>query len=261
MDALGHALQGAAAGAPRRLARADVLLVVGGGGTLGSALLTRALACGRFARVQALVARPLASALRGFEPLPAARLGLRLRADSAVVVYERARRSNGRDDAFVQPQPTELAALAAQLRHGGVRRLLVIVPHAPALLPQALKGGLATLDEGRVAALGFEQLVLVRAAQALRGEPGRTWANRVAAAWWSQLAWLVPQREQPVRAVRLAELVVELVWRLPQAPPATRVLSPELLWQVAQAADGGALLAAWLTGEALPLPIVPRRRW
>jgi hypothetical protein len=63
---------------------------------------------------------------------------------------------------------------------------------------------------------------------------------------------MVPLREQPVRAVRLAELVVELAWRLPQAAPATRVLPPEVLWQAAQAADAGALLAAWLSGAALP---------
>jgi hypothetical protein len=52
MDALSQALRGAAS--PRRTARAraeDVLLVVGGGGVLGSALLARALACGRFGRV------------------------------------------------------------------------------------------------------------------------------------------------------------------------------------------------------------------
>ena len=57
MDTLELALAGAAAVAPRRAARAEVLLVLGGGGALGSALLAAALACGRFARVQALVAR------------------------------------------------------------------------------------------------------------------------------------------------------------------------------------------------------------
>ena len=127
----------------------------------------------------------------------------------------------------MQPQPTQLCELAAQLRAGGVRRLLVVVPHAPALLPQALKAGLATLDEGRVAALGFEQLLFMRAAQAAAGSLAGGWAERLAAGWLSQLAWMVPQREQPVRALRLAELAVELAWRLPHAPPATRVLAPD----------------------------------
>ena len=261
MDLMTQALRGAAAARHTIAARADVLLVVGAGGVLGSALLARALGSGRFDRVQALVAKDIASALRGFEPLPAAALGGALRADSAVIVFERARRSNGRDAAFVQPQPQQLAWLATQLRVGGVRRLMVWVPHAPALLPQALKSGLATLDEGRVAALGFEQLVFVRAAQAASGSAAAGWAQRLADGWLSQMAWMVPQRDQPVRALRLAELAVELAWRLPHAAPATRVVPPELLWQAAQATDSGALLSAWLAGEPLPQARLPARRW
>jgi len=261
MDMLTHALRAVAS--PRRTtaARADVLLVVGAGGALGSALLARALACARFGRVQALVAKDMASALRGFEPVPQAALAGPLRADSAVIVFERTRRSNGRDEAFMQPEPEQLTQLATRLRAGGVRRLMVWVPHAPALLPQALKAGLATLDEGRVAALGFEHLVFVRAARAARGSTAVGWAQRLAAGWLSQLAWMVPQREQPVRVLRLAELAVELAWRLPHAAAATRVLPPELLWQSAHCADGGALLSAWLAGEPLPLPTLPVQRW
>jgi hypothetical protein len=261
MEMLAQALRGAAAPHRTLPARAEVLLVVGGGGVLGAALLARALACGRFGRVQALVARDLASALRGFEPLPQAALGARLRADTAVIVFERARRNNGRDDAFVQPQPQQLVALATQLRAGGVRRLLVLVPHAPALLPQALKAGLASMDEGQVAALGFEQLLFVRAAQAAAGSVVGGWPQRLAAGWLSQMSWMVPQREQPVRALRLAELVVDLAWRLPQATPATRVLAPDLLWQAAHARDSGSWLALWLAGEALPAVAQPPQRW
>ena len=261
MDELQLALAGAAAAPLPRPARAEVLLVLGGGGALGSALLAAALACGRFARVQALVARGLASAMRGFEAVPATALGGPLRADTAVVVFERARRSNGRDEAFMQPQPEELVPLATRLRQGGVRRLLVVVPHAPALLPQALKHGLATLDEGRVAALGFEQLLFLRAAQAGRGAAARGWTQRFAAGWLSQMSWMVPLREQPLRTQRLAELLVELGWRLAEATPATRVLPPELLWQAAQDEDAGALFAAWLAGDPLPPPRLPRQRW
>jgi hypothetical protein len=256
-----RAATGPAAAAPARAVRAEVLLVLGGGGVLGSALLARALACGRFVRVQALVAKPLASAVRGFEPLSALRRAGRFGADTAAIVFERGRRSNGRDEAFVQPQAAQLPALAAQLRAIGVRRLLVVVPHAPALLPQALTAGLATLDEGRVAAMGFEHLLFLRTAQASSGPAAVGWAQRLAAGWLSQLAWMVPQREQPVRVQRLAELVVELAWRLPQAAPATRVLPPELLWQAAHARDGGALLGAWLAGEVLPSPPLPGQRW
>jgi hypothetical protein len=261
MDTLVHALRGANAAATRTKARAEVLLVLGGGGVLGAALLARALACGRFARVQAVVDKALASALREFEPLPAARLGAGLRADTAAIVFERARRSNGRDDAFMQPQPAQLVALAAQLREGGVRRLLVVVPHAPALLPQALKAGLASLDEGSVAAMGFEQLLFVRSAQSALADGATRWSQRLAAAWWSQLAWMVPHAERPVRAARLAELAVELAWRLAEAAPATRVLAPDVLRQAAQADDGGALLSAWLAGAPLPSVPAPAQRW
>jgi len=261
VDMLNLTLAGAASSTASRARRAEVLLVLGGGGVLGAAVLAGALASGRFARVQALVARGLASTLRDFEAVPVEHLGGRLRADTALVVFERARRSNGRDDAFVQPQPERLAALAAQLKQGGVRRLLVVVPHAPALLPEALKHGLATLDEGRVAALGFEQLLFLRAAQTGGGRAARGWARRLAAGWLAQMSWMVPERERPVRTQRLAELLVELSWRLAEAPPATRVLPPELMWQAAQQEAAGPLLAAWLAGEALPPPRLPARRW
>ena len=247
----------------RRVRGAQVLLVVGAGGVLGAAVLARALGSARFARVQALVAQPLSNTLPGFEPLPAARLDGALQAQTAVIVFERARRNNGRDDAFVQPAPQELPQIAQRLLAGGVRRLLVVVPHAPALLPQALKSGLASLDEGRVAAMGFEQLLLMRAAQSSQTQgTAAGWAQKLAAWWLSQLSWMVPQPEQPVRVVRVAELVVELAWQLRDAPTGTRVLPPELLWQAAHSADGGgALLDDWLHRRPLPPPQASAQRW
>jgi hypothetical protein len=267
MESLTPALHGALATARPSSAAAGVLLVIGGGGVLGSALLARALACGGFARVEAVVAKELSSTLRGFEPLPAASLQVGgLQATCAAIVFERVRNSNGRDDAFFQPEAAALPALAAALHAGGVRRLLVVVPHAPALLPQALKAGLASLDEAGVAALGFEQLVFLRTAQAGGGAPsaGTRWQRWGAgfAAWWlSQLRWMVPASEQPVRAVRVAELAVELALRLPGAPPGTRVLPPELLWQAARSTDAGELLGAWLDGARLPETDLPAQRW
>jgi hypothetical protein len=249
--------------AHRRARGAQVLLVVGAGGVLGAAVLARALGSARFARVQALVAQPLSNTLQGFEPLPAVRLDGALQAHTAVIVFERARRNNGRDDAFVRPAPAELPELAQRLHAGGVRRLLVVVPHAPALLPQALKSGLASLDEGRVAAMGFEQVLFMRAAQLATAQGGAVgWGHKAAAWWLSQLSWMVPQREQPVRTVRVAELAVELAWQLRDAPPGTRVLPPDLLWQAAHSADGaGALLDDWLHRRPLPSPQAPAQRW
>ncbi|HLL12582.1 MAG TPA: hypothetical protein VK570_16085 [Rubrivivax sp.] len=250
MPSLQHALQGAQfAGPTASVVPLSTLLVLGAGGTLGSALLGEALVVGRFAQVQAVVEQPVASALRGMVPLPAARMqmGADLGAESALIVFERERHSNGRDAAFLQPEPSELVALALQLRAGGVRRLVVVLPHSPALLPQALRHGLASLDEGAVAGLGFEHLVFVRAAQHVRSIAHGSWLQRLANWWLAQLRYMVPQQEQPVRAQALARCVVQLLRLLPASAPGTRVLAPETLWHAAQNEAGlEAAVRAWL---------------
>lgn len=244
MDRLQQALRGAHA-APPPLQRLQTALLAGAGGTLGSALLAEALVGGRFQRVTALSDGPLTSAMRGFATLDAEALNGPLAFDVAFLVFERWRHSNGRDDAFFQPEPAQLLPLARALHAGGVRRLLVVVPHSPALLPHALKSGLATLDEGAVAALGFEHLLFLRAAQLGPAATGGSRAQRLARWWLGQLQWMIPTQEQPVRAVKLAELAVRLAQLLPLAPQGTRVLPPELLWQAAQG-DAPALLERWL---------------
>lgn len=251
MDTLTQALRGAAQNGPVPMRRLQSALVVGAGGTLGSAVLAEALVAGRFQRVRAVVTGPLTSTLRGLSPVgvdaleaPGAAEGLGC--ELAIVVYERERHSNGRDQAFHLPDPAALLPLARQLHAAGVRRLLVVVPHAPALLPHALKAGFATLDEGAVAALGFEHLVFVRAAQASTPRAAGGRLNRFAEWWLSQLSWMVPASDQPVRAVKLAHLVVRLACSLPGATPGTRVLPPEVLQQAAQADDADQALQAWL---------------
>jgi hypothetical protein len=239
MESLQQALRGAGHAPRPVLQPLHTLLVVGAGGTLGSALLSEALVAGRFARVLALVAEPLASAVRGFDPVPLAWLqGPAPLPAAAVIVFERQRHSNGRDDAFVQPAPAELLPLARSLHVHGVRRLLVVVPHAPTLMPQALSHGLADLDEAAVAALGFEHLVFLRAAQSRPARVSGPWLQRLAAWWLSQLNWMVPQRQQPVRAAVLACCVVHLARLLPLLPAGTRVIAPETLWAWGQHADG-----------------------
>lgn len=255
-DTLLQALRGArhdAAPTADALAPRQAVMVLGAGGALGSAVLAEALVAGRFQRVAALVAAPLASAVRGFEPISPAALAQRAGAPDtpsvAIVVFERERHSNGRDEAFVMPQPEGLATLGQTLLAAGVRRLVVVVPHAPALLPQALKAGFATLAEHELAALGFEQLVFVRSAQALAAARESGTVRRFAAWWLSQLKWMVPQREQPLRSAALALLVVRLARRLAAAPPGTRVLAPEALDAAATGDDAGAAEAAldrWL---------------
>ncbi len=241
---------------PRRV------LVLGGGGALGGAVLEQLLACHRFEQVGVLTQDRLQPALRGLQTvaddLPSlARFG----AETALVVFDRQRHANGRDDAFVRPLPDELAARAAQLRAVGVRALLVVVPHSPALLPAALKLGLASLDEAAVAALGFAHLVFMRMAQA-EGPDGtrRSSAQRLAGWMLAQLHWMVAQRDQPVRAATVARLAAALAVALPDAAPGTRVLPPEWLALAAQSGDAAGVAADWLAGRRLPAAPV-RQRW
>jgi uncharacterized protein YbjT (DUF2867 family) len=227
-------------------------LLVGAAGPLGSAVLEHAL--GAFARVRVLVDGPVAAAMRGFEALPVAALeqATPLGADTAFIVFDRQRHAHGREDAFHRPRPEQLPALAQALQRGGVRCLLVVLPHAPALLPEALKRGLASLDEHAVASLPFEQLVIVRSAQVPLHARAASRLQRLADGVLAQLHWMVPQREQPVRAAKVAALVVQLARLLPGSRAGARIVPPELVWEFAQAADGVALLRAWLHGEAMP---------
>ena len=176
-----------------------------------------------------------------------------VQADVAFLVFERARHSNGRDDAFFQPDPEHTAGAGAErCTRAGVRRLLVVVPHAPALLPHALKAGFASLAEGAVAALGFEQLVFLRAAQAGRGRPPRArCCSALPPGGWRQLQ-LDGAAARAAGARGGAGGAWRCSWRscCPRPAPGTRVLPPETLWLAAQAGQAGAAegwpLAAWL---------------
>ena len=242
-------------------------LVLGGGGALGSAVLEQLLASHRFERVGVLAQPTLQPALRGLQVLDDADAQAlqRFSADTALIVFDRERHANGRDAAFARPLPAELPAQAARLHAAGVRVLVVVVPHAPALLPQALRAGLATLDEGAVAAMDFEHLVFMRMAQAggdgslLKGL--RSHLQGLAHWMLSQLHWMVPQREQPVRSATVARVAAALAVALPAAPRGTRVLPHEWLWQAALGGDAEALLAGWLAGQPLPAARGPRQRW
>jgi uncharacterized protein YbjT (DUF2867 family) len=223
-------------------------IVVGAAGALGSAVLEQALAA--FERVRVLVDEPVTAAMRGFDPVPLSTLdaGVPLHADTGFVVFDRERHAHGREAAFHRPQPDALPRLAHALHGAGVRRLIVVLPHAPALLPAALKHGLASLDEHAVAALGFEQLVIVRSAQSPATARAASWLQRVAHAMLAQLHWMVPQQEQPVRAQAVAAFVVELARQLPRARAGARVVPPELVWQAARRKDAREIVEQWLHG-------------
>jgi hypothetical protein len=261
MSLLDHALRAGAA-APRAPGSAPHIgVLAGAGGALGSAVLEQLLAVGGFARVRVLATGPVAAALRGFEACTLHQLAQGLAPDTGVIVFDRERHANGREAAFLRPQPQELVPLARSLQAAGVQRLVVVLPHAPALLPLALQHGLATLDEQALASLHFDQLVLVRPAQASTSGEAQGGLRRLARMLLAQLHWLVPEQQQPVRAVKVAAFVAELARRLPEATPGTRVAPPALLWQAAQAGDVGAVVDAWLRGEPLPVRASAAGRW
>jgi hypothetical protein len=265
MSLIQDALRGGHARAPAAPPRPSAL-VVGGGGTLGSAVLERLLAGRGLSHVRVLVTQGFRAAMQGLEPLvvapssidssPTAPLG----ADIALVIFDRTRRANGREDAFMKPQPEALPALARWLFAGGVRRLVVVLPHSMASLPQALKAGLASLDEHAVATLGFEHVVFVRPAQTANDARAASGLQRLADGVFAQLRFMVPHAEQPVRVQKVAAFVTELVLRLAGSGPGTRVVPPELVWKAAQARDPGALVQAWLDGRELPAVNAPRMR-
>lgn len=247
MSLLQDALRAGHASPRRRAVAAPRVLVAGGGGALGSALLEELLGARRHAQVSVLVTQPLQTAMRGLSPLPwpPPAGGPALDA-TAVVVFDRERGLHGRELAFYRPQPGELLDLASQLHAGGVRHLLVVLPHTQATLPDALKRGLAGLSEQAVAALGFEHLVLVRTAQA----PGRVRhahpAQRLAHWMLSQLQMMVPEQERPVRAQKVARFAARLATGLPSSAPGTRVVPPEVVWAAAQSRDAATVADRWL---------------
>lgn len=246
-------------GAPRRA------IVVGGAGALGAAVLEQLLASRVFAAVSVGVTQPLQAALGGLTGVPAGALDVpsvdASAEDTALVVFDRERAANGREQAFLRPEPAGLPVLAAALRRRGARHLVVVLPHAAASLPDALRRGLAGLDEQAVAALDFDHVLFMRPARPPDAPAGRGAMQRLANGVLGQLRLMVPQQQQPVRAVRVAQFAVRLAEALPAAPPGTRVLPAEVVWQAAQQRDPAPLARAWLRGEALPELVAPRRRF
>lgn len=254
MSLLHQALRAGSPSAAAPRVASPGLIVAGGAGPLGAAVLERALAFGPWRPVTALVTQPIEVALGGLRVVHAPAdwemtPEVSVNVECALVVFDRDASAHGREAAFLRPQPAELTALARWLQRAGVRRLMLVLPHAPALLPAALKAGLASLDEQAVAALGFEQFTVVRPTRAgpvNDGAAGVGPLHRLARAVLSQLHWMIPQREQPLRAAKVAEFVVELARRLPDAPHGTRVVPPELLWEWAQPEGGERVLNGWL---------------
>ena len=229
------------------------LLIAGATGALGHEVLRRLAGQPRYARTMVLTREPMRDALAGVHSLlvgddaiarwPAAA------ADTALVLFDPPRLYYQRERALWAPQPGQLPALARWLHGCGVRTLALVQPHDQGRLPEALKSGLASLDEQVLAALGFERLLLLRSAQRPRSVRAPGAPERLAAWMLSIARFMVPDSERPVRAGSMARL---LEAALAQAPPGIHVASPELVWRAAQGTPGHlqAVVEGWLRRTA-----------
>lgn len=224
------------------------VLVLGGGGSLGSAVLEQLLARRGTSDVQVATVAPLQAGLQGLSELRLAGEGPwpALQAHAAVLVFDHLRWSARRDEAFWMPAPEQLLEVGRWLHAQGVPTLVVVMPHAPASLPVALRRGLANLDEQALAMLGFDHLLFVRSAQRPTGATGGSLPQRVARWMLGQLHLMVPDRDRPVRPHKVAEFVQQALVQLPLARPGTWVAAPELVWQASQEADVDRLVQSWL---------------
>lgn len=211
------------------------LIMAGAAGALGNEVLRRLAGLRRFGSVQVLAREPITQGLRGVavnvvagdspDAWPASA------ADTGVILFDPPRMFYERERALWTPRPEQLPQLARWMRRSGVTTLAVVLPHAQGRLPEALKRGLASLDEQAVAALGFERLLVVRSAQKPGAAAERALLPRLAHWMLSISRFMVPSSEQPVRAAKVAELVAVA---LELAPPGIHIAAPELVWRAAQ---------------------------
>jgi hypothetical protein len=222
------------------------LVIAGATGALGNEVLRRLVGLQMFGQAQVLAREPITAGLRSVQALVVAGGDPRhwppLAADTAVVMFDPPRLFYQRERALWTPQPEDLPALARWLRAGGVRTLAIVMPHTQMRLPEALKRGLAGIDEHAVAALGFERLLIVRTPQKPSSPQGGHLLVGLANWMLSALKYMVPTHEQPVRAVKVAEFVAHA---LQLAPPGIHVAAPETVWQAAQG-DVREAVASWL---------------
>lgn len=226
------------------------LLIAGATGALGNEVLRRLAGSSMFGGTQVLAREPITAGLRGVATVavppggpgdwPPA--GAAAGADVAVVLFDPPRLFYDRERALWTPEPAQLPDLARWLRASGVRTLAVVLPHDQGRLPEALKRGLAGLDEHAVAALGFERLLILRSARKPATAAPKSLAHRLARAMLSVFRYMLPSSEQPVRATTVAQL---LAVALETAPPGIHVAAPETVWQAAQG-DARGVARRWL---------------
>ena len=224
----------------------DRLVIAGATGTLGNEVLRLLVGGQRWREVHVLAREAITTGLRGVHIHAVAgddpQQWAPLAAGAAVVMFDPPRMFHERERALWTPRPEQLPVLAQWLRRGGVSTLAVVMPHASMRLPEALKRGLANLDEHAVARLGFDRVLILRnarkSAAAAASHPLASLAH-----WMLSVGrYMIPSSEQPVRAVKVAQFVAHA---LDLAPPGIHVAAPETVWQAAQG-DVRAGVARWL---------------
>ena len=233
-QALGAAQRSIPAGRKPRL------VIAGATGVLGNEVLRRLVGTHRFDVARVLAREPVTTGLRGVEltvvPDESCSAWPPVAAETGLVMFDPPRLFHDRERALWTPQPEQLVEVAKWMRGSGVTTLLVVLPHAQGRLPEALKRGLASLDEQALSTLGFQRLIIVRTAKKPEPESGRGPFSALARFMLSTFKYMLPSSEQPVRAVKVAEFVSAL---LELAPPGVHIAAPEVVWRAAQ--DSGDL--------------------
>lgn len=211
------------------------LVIAGATGVLGNEVMRRLVGLQQFETTQVLAREPITAGLRG---VTSAMVGDQTPAhwpaavvDLGVILFDPPRLFYDRERALWTPRPEQLPEVAQWMRRSGAHTLAVVLPHAPGRLPDALKRGLANLDEQAVAALGFERLLIIRSAQ--KPAPAAAAGLLPGIAQWmlSIFKYMVPTSEQPVRAAKVAQFVAVA---LQLAPPGIHIAAPETVWRAAQ---------------------------
>jgi hypothetical protein len=214
--------------------RKSQLVIAGATGVLGNEVLRRLVGLQQFDSAQVLAREPITPGMRGVATTVVASDTpsdwLPSPAETGVILFDPPRLFYDRERALWTPRPDQLLDVARWMRRSGVVTLAVVLPHAQGRLPEALKRGLASLDEQAVAALGFERFLLIRSAR--KPDPAMVAGILAGVAHWmlSIFRFMVPSSEQPVRAAKVAELVAV---GLQLAPPGIHIAAPELVWRAA----------------------------
>jgi hypothetical protein len=222
------------------------LLVAGATGVLGNEVVRRLVGSGRYSRTGVMATQIMSTGMPSVEIVqidpatPTMWPTVPATFQTGLVMFEPPRLYHERERSLYTPQPSDLPAVANWMHRCGVRTLVVVVPHATGRLPEALKRGLANLDEQTVASMGFQRLLLVRSARKPTDVQQTGLLPRLAAWMLSTLAYMIPANEQPVRPAKLAEFIDTALRVL---PPGAYVASPELLWQAGQTASQSAARA------------------